>query len=658
MASHSIDLKQPQGRELLGGDLLAQCLHQLGVRTIFGLHGGHLDAFLMGCSDAGIELIDTRHETVAVQAAEGYAKVSGNTGCCFVTANSGFCNGLPGLATAFADRSPVFCVTSSPPLRDAETNALQGFHDQVVLSKPVTKFAHRITNVGEIPRITSLAWRTASSGTPGPVLVDFPIDVLFTPVENESIAWGNVTGPLVTLPGPDPAAIGQIATLLERAERSVIIVGTGARGAVDEIVALSDAISIPVFHSPKYSTGIPVTHPFHAGSALGLGVLAATGKPQPDVVLLLGARTGFLLGGRSGAIVPTSSCKVVQVDIDGSEIGRSQHIDLGIVSDIKLAVSALHRVVSQNRSRYKTKEAWIRTALGLKSFRAPHNESEPKIDEQNGHLHPYHAIKKLYHYIPDGSIVCIDGGEAGGWAMQNLPEASASLSMTCTGYLGFLGNGWGYSLGAAVADRSKLVLNIQGDGSAGFHLAELDTFKKFNLRILTVVVNNEVWGMSLAGQDIIYGDTTKARPASKLNKTTRYDIIAQGFGIPGLLIDATASLPQSPLDTRRKSFLELGSKDEERWQKALNALGDAVDEIVQSDGPGLIDLRVSPRPHQDMTKSMVGMTSDPDVIVVPYYDNLPRPYYKGKGKKEDGEARRDSGAQADGARVDITQGAY
>lgn len=90
MTSHKLDLKQPKGRELLGGDLLAQCLHQLGVRVAFGLHGGHLDAFLMGCTDMGIELIDTRHETVAVQAAEGYAKISGKTGCCFVTANSGF----------------------------------------------------------------------------------------------------------------------------------------------------------------------------------------------------------------------------------------------------------------------------------------------------------------------------------------------------------------------------------------------------------------------------------------------------------------------------------------------------------------------------------------------------------------------------------------
>ncbi|KAJ4335498.1 hypothetical protein N0V95_008883 [Ascochyta clinopodiicola] len=583
MASHSINLVQPKGRELLGGDLLAQSLHQLGVRTIFGLHGGHLDAFLMGCSDVGIELIDTRHETVAVQAAEGYAKVTGNTGCCFVTANSG---------------------------------------------------QKSFTNVGEIPRIASLAWRTASTGAPGPVLLDFPIDVLFTPVEN-------------------PAAIGEIVTLLQNVERPVVIVGTGARGAVDEIMALADKISIPIFHSPKFSTGVPPDHHFHAGSALNLGLLAVTGKPQPDLVLLLGARTGFLLGGRSGAIVPTSSCKVVQVDVDGGEIGRSQHIDLGIVSDIKLALSALNRVVGQDSSKYRCQEAWIRTALGLKSFRAPHNESEPKIDEQNGHLHPYHAIKKLYHYIPSNSIICIDGGEAGGWALQNLPESTASLSMVCTGYLGFLGNGWGYSLGAAVADRSKLIVNIQGDGSAGFHLAELDTYKKFGLRVLTVVVNNEVWGMSLAGQDMIYGNTTTARPASKLTKTTRYDIIAQGFGIPGLLIDATATLPQSPLDARRKSSLELGSAGEERWKKALDALGDAVDEIVQSEGPGLIDLRVSPRPHQDMTKSMVGMTNDPDVIVVPYYDNLPRPYYKGKGNNDEEKTRRASGTNAN-----VAQGAY
>ena len=392
---------------------------------------------------------------------------------------------------------------------------------------------------------------------------------------------------------------------------------------------MASTVSLPIFHSPKFSTGIPVTHPFHAGSALQLGILGATKKPHPDLIILLGARTGFLLGGRGGAVVPTSNCKIVQIDVDGSEIGRSEHVDLGIVSDIKLAIAALNSEV-QDAEKFQVPESWIRTALGLKSWRAPHNESEPKIDEKNGHLHPYHAVKTLYHYTPKGSVICIDGGEAGGWALQLLPEASASLSMVTTGYLGFLGNGWGYSLGAAVADRSKLVVNIQGDGSAGFHLAELDTYKKFNLRILTVIVNNSAWGMSQAGQEMIYGHLTSAKPASALRPETRYDILAQGFGMPGLLIDATLSLPESPLDERRKSWLDLGPKGEEKWKKCLDGLGMAVDEIVHSEGPGLIDLRVSPHPYQDSTKAMVGATQDPDVIVVPYYDNLPRPYYKTK----------------------------
>lgn len=184
----------------------------------------------MAAAHTGIGLIDTRHETVAVQAAEGYAKVKGRVGLAFMTANSGFSNGLPGLATAFADRSPIFVITSSPPLRDAETNALQGFHDQVVVSSSITKFSHRVTNVGEIPRITSLAWRTTMAGAPGPVLVDYPIDVLFTPVDQQGVSWGSVLSPLVNLPGPDPAAVDATLTAWRAAKRPAILVSTGAAG--------------------------------------------------------------------------------------------------------------------------------------------------------------------------------------------------------------------------------------------------------------------------------------------------------------------------------------------------------------------------------------------------------------------------------------------
>jgi thiamine pyrophosphate-dependent acetolactate synthase large subunit-like protein len=126
-----------------------------------------LDAFLYGAQEAGIQLVDTRHEQVAVNAAEGYAKVSKKVGVCFATANSGFTNALPGLATAFADRSPIFCVTSSPPLRDAESNCLQGVHDQVVVAKPLTKWAYRVTHPEEIPRLVAYAFRVSTSANPG-----------------------------------------------------------------------------------------------------------------------------------------------------------------------------------------------------------------------------------------------------------------------------------------------------------------------------------------------------------------------------------------------------------------------------------------------------------------------------------------------------------
>lgn len=225
----SVPLFAPQGREFLGGDLLAQCLHALGVRIAFGLHGGHLDAFLMGCHEAGIKLIDTRHETVAVLAAEGYSKVANKVGVAFVTANSGFSNGLPGLASAMADRSPVFCITSSPPLRDAETNTLQGFHQQDIVAKPLTKFAHRVTNAEEIPRLVAHAWRTAISGAPGPVLIDFPIDVLFTPPDLPRISWGAIARPALSKPAPDPTSIELTMAYLQKAERPCVITGTGMK---------------------------------------------------------------------------------------------------------------------------------------------------------------------------------------------------------------------------------------------------------------------------------------------------------------------------------------------------------------------------------------------------------------------------------------------
>ncbi|QDS77935.1 hypothetical protein FKW77_001212 [Venturia effusa] len=612
--------KHPQTRALLGGDLVAQSLAHLGVDLLFGLHGGHLDQFLVAAVGLGIRLVDTRHETVAVQAAEGYAKLSGRLGVAFVTANSGFANGLPGLATAFADRSPIFVVTSSPPLRDAETNSLQGFHDQVVLAKPLTKFAHRVTTVEEIPRIISYAMRVATSGAPGPVVVDFPIDVLFGPPRMSAISLGSLLAPVPKAPGPSSTAVKELLTLWKEAKRPVIISGTGAARVEDEkgclLLQVAEATSTPLFFSNKYATPavIPFDHRLRGGPATGLAFLKPTGKDVPDLVVLLGARTGFLLGGRGGAIIPHGpECKTVQVDIDGGEIGKSLPIDLGIVSDTSELLTVLLEEIKIGA--FTTKEEWVEACASLKQVIHQQYAGDPQVNGKDSALHPYHAVNSVYKALaPHHPVVIVDGGEAGVWAMDLWETAQPTAGMNSTGYLGFLGNGYGYALGAAFAFPDRVIVNLHGDGSAGFHIAELDTYARHGLKILTIVVNNYKWGMSIAGQDIIYGDDDAARPVSSLSPVCKFEVVAEGFGCIGARI--------------------------ERPEEITPKVEGIVREMMEGRGrAGLINLIVSTQPVTNATKGMVGKPQAgsegaEDVIVVPYYDNVPRAYYKESLEKQ------------------------
>ena len=512
-----------------------------------------------------------------------------------------FCNGLPGLATAYADRSPIFCITSSPPLQDAETNALQGFHDQVVVSKPITKFCHRVTNVEEIPRIVAYGFRAANAGIKGPVLIDFPIDILFTPPHMPRIAYGAMSVPPAYNAAPDPAAVDRLLQLWSKAKRPVIITGTGARGTDNSLTKLAEATSTPVFYSSKFSAPIPPNHELRGGAATRLAAFAGSDH-QADFVLLLGARTGFLLAGRSGAIIPNKNCTLAQVDLDGAEIGKSHPVEVGIVSDVGLFCDAV--LEKSSKISVSRNDEWIRDCKDHKSTLSNY-EKDGKV-MPDGQLHPYLAADAVMRALPKDSIIIVDGGEAGQWSGLTLESAEPKVAIVSTGYLGHLGNGWGYSLGAAIADPSRLVVNMHGDGSAGFHIQELDTFARFGLNILTVISNNYVWGMSVNGQNLIYSGKSDARPAITLSKQCKYEIVAQGFNCAGEIVTE------------------------------YDEIKPTVEKMSRSGKPGLINMIVSPQPTCPATLSMVGMTDDESVIVVPYYDNVPRPFYKTHGDKANG----------------------
>lgn len=419
------------------------------------------------------------------------------------------------------------------------------------------------------------AFRAANTGIKGPVLIDFPIDILFSPPQFDRIAYGAIDVPAVDPPAPNPATLERLWKAWKEAKRPVIITGTGARGTAEALLKLAEITWTPVFYSNKFSSPIPNDHDLRGGPAGGLAALA--GKETADFVLLLGARTGFLLGGRSGAIIPKTAT-VAQVDLDGGEIGKTSAIDIGIISDANLFCEAFAAKV--HNEPFAGHEEWIQTCRALTTSPLPY-EQDPKT-QPDGQIHPYHALSAVMKSVPAGSIIMLDGGEAGQWAAMTAEQASPKHVVNSTGYLGFLGNGWGYSLGAAIADPSRLVVNIHGDGSAGFHIQELDAMARFGLNILTIVANNYVWGMSVNGQDLIYEGKTQARPCITMSEKCRYDIVAQGFGCEGVKVE---------------KFEEIAP---------------AVKELV-SKTPALINMIVSVKPTTPATLSMVGVTSDPNV---------------------------------------------
>jgi acetolactate synthase-1/2/3 large subunit len=569
-----------------GGELVARTLQEFGVEVAFGLHGGHLDSLLVGLRRNGVRLIDTRHEAVAVNAADGYARVSGRLGVAFATAASGYSNAIAGLATAYADRSPVLLLTSSPPLRDAEQNALQGSVDQIAMAAAVSKWAHRVTIVEEIPSLLSFAVRKALAGPPGPVVLDLPIDVLFRPADEARIDHGGGTR-IAAPPAPAPDAVREALALLRAAERPAIIAGGGVRGAraSELLVAFAERSGIPVFNQITGFGAMPADHPLNGFAAGNLGVLQAIHGKGPDVVLLLGARRGMFLGGRSSMIIPESA-KVIQVDVDGAEIGRFRPFEVGITADSAQTLRAF--LDADGTTRWPDRRAWAEAAVLVHRRERPW-ASEPTVI--SGRLHPYHALRETLRTLEPGAILIVDGGEMGSWVDESAHEARPRRIVGFGGYLGFLGIGQGLAIGAQVAEPDSRVVLLMGDGAFGLQPQELDTMVRHRLPIVTVVVNNACWGMSIHGQQAVYG--AEAGIVSQLADTD-YDAVARGLGAAG----------------ERVSRLE--------------DVGPAIRRAIDCGTPACLNLTVSGEVTHPITPTMVGYTDDPETIVIPYYDNVPR----------------------------------
>ena len=580
--------------QITGGALLARTLKEAGVTEVFSLHGGHLDAFLIACADHGLRLTDTRHEASAGHAAEGYARATGEIGVAVLTAGPGFTNAYTAMANAYLDRMPVLFIVGAPSTREGDLNTLQGGIDQVAAASHVCKWAFRVGAGARLPEIVEQAIRRATTGAPGPVMLEIPIEVMFSPVTPppRTAPLGNFGLPAG--PAPAHAQVETILDLLKAAERPVVVAGGGASlsGSGEALLAFAELTSTPVVTGMKAEGLLPQDHPLYGGGASAVAIAGALG-PKTDLVILLGTRIGLFTGGRYGLI--PAEAKVVQIDTDGAEPGRGGLIDVPVMADAREAVEALTRA-AQGRN-WPDRGEWagrLRATRGM----SHHRWADAPVYGETGVLHPFHAAKALAAAIPKDAVIVCDGGESSVWVREHIrPEGNGAFLIT--GYLGTLGVGQGFAIGAARAFPDRPVVLFSGDGGVGFHIQEFDTMVRHGLNITTVVLNNACWGMSQNGQDLIYG---KDKRAIVTLRDTAYEKVAEAFGGFGARVDR------------------------------LEEVGPAVQAALASGLPACVNVRIDGDIINPVTMGMVGKPAKPvgpkaaetapAKVVMPYYENV------------------------------------
>lgn len=510
--------------QVTGGELLVRTLMKAGVEAVFGLHGAHIDTIFQACLDHDIPIVDTRHEVAAGHAAEGYARAANRLGVAMVTAGPGFTNVVSSIANAYLDRTPLLYISGAAGLGQAETNTLQAGIDQVAVARPITKWAHQIGTVRDIPRLVAQAVRVATSHPTGPVLLDIPMDVL-----EERIDEADAPVPerieAAAPPAPQPAAIDETLRLLKESRFPVIMAGVGARqsGAEEALRRLAEESDIPVYSDFAAHGLLPSDHPLYAGTFHKMADLEAPGD-RPDLVLALGVRFGLFTLGDSDLIVPRTA-RVVHVETDAREIGKVRAADIGIVADSREVIEALRARAGEGA--WPDRSAWrdrIRRAGEERRARLV-----PELARPQPPIHPYQAVSTIVDTIPDGTIVVGDGAEAYHWLNETIAQREPGSYLT-HGFLGCVGMGLGLALGAGTARPDRPVLCLIGDGAVGFTITEFDTMVRRGLPIVTLVMNNRSWAASQHFQELAVGPNRVTR--TQLG-AARYDLVAAGFGCRG-----------------------------------------------------------------------------------------------------------------------------
>ncbi len=500
-----------------GADALVRALTNAGVRRVFTLSGNHIMSVFDAALDAGISLIHTRHEAAAVFMADAWGRLTGEPGIALVTGGPGHANAVGALYTAAMAESPVVLLSGHAPNGQLGTGAFQEMR-QADIAAPLTKLAFTTASADDIGRDVATAIRTARSGRCGPVHLSLPTDCL------DGQAGDGVPGADAFLPEAralDAGAADAMLARLRRATRPVIMVGPGlmTRTGRAATATLEHALEIPVIgmESPR---GL-------ADASLGA---VAPLLAEADCVLLLGKRLDYTL--KFGK-PPTfgAACEFLQIDADADEIARSTRAVGGRLAASTLAppLAAAETLARRAGATPAAKNAWrdeVRAALAYRP-----DGWTGSTSRQSGRLHPLQVHLPLQAVLdehPD-SVLILDGGEFAQWAQACL----AAPNRVSNGVAGAIGAGLPFAVAARLAKPDAPVIAVMGDGTFGFHPAEIDTAVRYRLPFVAIVGNDARWNAEYQIQLRDYGPN---RIGGCELLPTRYDRVVEGFGGYGELV--------------------------------------------------------------------------------------------------------------------------
>ena len=496
--------------ELNGGQALIKSLEMEGVEVIFGLPGGAILPVYDPIIDSPIRHILVRHEQGAGHMAEGYAHATGRPGVAMVTSGPGATNIVTPLADAYMDSVPMVCITGQVPTAAIGTDAFQEA-DITGITQSVTKHNYLVTEAEDIPRVIREAFHIATTGRPGPVLVDIPKDIVDPTNPRSAMDWYWPTHDDVTtgLPGYRPTTTGhpkqikEAARMIMAAERPVIYAGGGilkARAA-EALRALAELCDVPVVTTLMARGAIPDDHPLCLGMpGMHGNYTAIMSMQESDLLIALGSRFDDRVTGKVASFAPDA--KIIHVDIDPAELGKVRRPDVPIVGDCRLVieemVKALHRRIDRG-DEMADKSAWRSTLSGWQE-RYPLAYEDPTDGEQ---LKPQMVLEHLRDSVPEDTILCSGVGQHQMWASQYW-KFRHPYTWVNSGGLGTMGFSVPAAIGAKVGRPDRMVWAVDGDGCFQMTAQELVTASAERIPVKVAILNNAYLGMVRQWQEMFY----------------------------------------------------------------------------------------------------------------------------------------------------------